>query len=308
MRRKFLKAFFLLLVLTVCHHHLSAQQQAMFTQYMFNPLLLNPAYAGSHEAISVTALIREQWVGLEGAPKTQTFSFHAPIPYRKIGVGMNIIHDRIGVTDQISTTMMYAYRLKIGKGKLSMGLQASYHNYRSFYSRVSATDPSYASEDVNSSNFNFGTGIYYYTDRWYVSASVPQLLNSTLDNKSDDPDSKLVRHYFITGGVVLDLNRFLKLKPNILLKAVSGAPIQMDLNANLLIYDTVWLGLSYRSLESFDALTQFQLTPQLLLGYSFDFATTTALSRVNSGSHEISVNYRFSFSKKRRRVICPTFF
>jgi type IX secretion system PorP/SprF family membrane protein len=284
-----------------------AQQQVMFTQYMFNGLAINPAYAGSHETFSATALLREQWTGLDGAPSTQTFSMHAPVRDQKMGLGVLFLHDKIGVTNQTGAYLSYAYRIPFSNGaKLAMGIQGGFTNYNAKFSMVSSTDPSFNSGDVVEFKPNFGAGIYYNTERFYAGASVPQLMETKFDNNNTDADSWLVRHYFFTAGYVLDIAENLKFKPNILGKYVQGAPFELDLNANLLFSETIWAGISWRSFDSIDAILQLQVNPRLQIGYAYDFATRSEIRRVNSGSHEIMLNYRIP--TKRDRVVTPRYF
>lgn len=289
-----------------------AQQEVMFTQYMFNGLALNPAYAGSHEAVSMTFLARDQWSGLDGAPATQTFSIHSPIKNKRIALGLNVIHDKITVFNQTGVNATYAYRIPTEKGTLSMGLQLGFTSYKADFQDLTlfppdSDDPAF-SQDASKIMPNFGAGMYYYTDRFYLGLSVPQMINNSLseDIVNFDSDARQERHYFLTSGYVFDLTGSVKFKPNILFKVVGGAPIEMDLNANFLFSEVLWLGLSWRSMADFDALLEVQLTDQLLLGYSYDFATITDLRRVNSGSHELMVNYRLRYSKKK--VVTPRFF
>lgn len=303
--QKLLILIVLLYVVTV--GETCAQQQVMFTQYMFNSLALNPAYAGSHETISASTLIREQWVGVEGAPSTKTFSLHSPVINNQIGIGLLFLNDKIGVIEQNALYFSYSYKILLSNGgKLAMGLQMGFSDYNARYSEVSTSDPVFSGGDASEFQPNFGAGLYYYTNKMYIGASIPQLAQSNFDSNSNDSDSKLIRHYFFTAGYVIDLTPSLKLKPNTLLKVVKGAPLQLDLNANLLINEFLWVGVSWRSFDSFDALFQLQLTDQLQLGYAFDFATTSKLRRVNSGSHEIMINYRFSF--KKDKMITPRYF
>lgn len=286
---------------------LMAQQQVMFTQYMFNGLALNPAYAGSQESLSLTALAREQWRGVEGAPSTQTFSAHSPLREGKIGLGLLFLHDQIGLTNQTGVYGSYAYRISFSGSKtLSMGLQAGFSHFNARYSKLSETDPAFAGQDVKELHPNFGFGLYYTTNRWYVGASVPQLAENIFDRKDRNSAINQVRHYFLSAGYVMDLNENLKLKPNLLVKAVGGAPLEFDLNANLLIKNLIWVGASWRSMESIDALVQLQLTDQLQLGYAYDFATTAALHSINAGSHELMLNYRMGLFK--RKIITPRYF
>lgn len=285
----------------------SGQQQVMFTQYMFNGLAINPAYAGSHETFSATALLREQWSGLEGAPSTQTFSIHSPVRNQRMGLGLLILHDKIGVTNQTGAYVSYAYKIPIvAGGTLSMGIQGGFTNFNAEFSRVSVTDPTFNAGDIVEWQPNVGGGLYYSTKRFYAGLSAPQLIETTFDHNNPDSDSKLVRHYFITAGYVWDLNENLKLKPSTLIKQVKGAPVEVDVNASLLIKEMIWVGFSWRSFESIDAILQLQVNPRLQVSYAYDFATQTSIKRVNTGSHEIMVNYRIPVF--RERIVTPRYF
>jgi len=284
-----------------------AQQQVMFTQYMFNTLAINPAYAGSAETFSATALMREQWTGLDGAPSTQTLSLHAPVKNQRMGLGLLFLHDKIGVTNQTGGYISYAYRIPFANGgKLAMGIQGGFTNYNAKYSQVSTTDPTF-SADVRETQPNFGAGFFYYTERFYAGISVPQLIQNNFGNSIvPNSESKIVRHYFGMIGYVMDLNESLKLKPNVLVKYVYGAPLELDLNANLLIKEIIWVGLSWRSFDSMDALLQIQLGPRLQIGYAYDFSTQREIRAVNSGSHEFMINYRIP--NRRDRIVTPRYF
>ena len=287
------------------------QQQAMFTQYMFNGLAINPAYAGSQESLSLTALGRQQWTGLDGAPSTQTLSVHSPIKNEKVALGALFVNDKIGVVRQTGFQACYAYRIQMRKGTLSLGLQAGFTSFRSEYSTLFVQDPNdpyFNSNDINKFLPNFGTGAYYYSERFYLGLSVPQLVSNSYKRESSNALSSVlqVRHYFLTSGYVFDINPSLKLKPSMLLKAVEGAPLALDLNANLLLKEVVWLGLSYRSFQSLSALLELQLTDQFRLGYAYDFATSSRQKGLTFGSHELMLNYRFAYTKTK--VITPRYF
>lgn len=284
-----------------------AQQQVMFTQYMFNGMAINPAYAGSHKTLSVTALARNQWTGVDGAPSTQTLSVHSPIVNQRIGIGLLLLHDEIGVTKQTGVYNAYSYRIPFRNGgHLSFGIQAGFSSYNARFSQISDTDPTFSEGDVKEVLPNFGAGLFYSTNTFYLGFSVPQLVQNTFDKNNPDSDSKLIRHYFLTTGYVFSLDRRLKLKPNLLIKAVQGAPLEMDFNLSLLMEDVLWVGLSWRSFDSIDALVQLQLTDRLQFGYAYDFATTSEMRRINAGSHEVMLNYRVI--KKRSRVKTPVYF
>jgi type IX secretion system PorP/SprF family membrane protein len=284
-----------------------AQQHMMFTQYMFNGLAINPAYAGSQGALDLTALAREQWVGLEGAPSTQTFAAHAPLRNKKVALGLLMTHDRIGVTNQTGLYGVYAYRIKLKHGTLSAGLQVGFDSYRTGFSRVRTEadgDRHFSVDNVRALLPNVGTGVYYATKRFYAGVSVPQLLNNSYPGH-ERSQARQFRHWFASAGYVIDLNRDLKLKPNVLLKAVQGAPASVDLNANLLIKETLWVGASYRSFDALSWLVELQASPKLRIGYAYDM-TVSPLRQVNSGSHELMLNYRVSLHKSK--IITPRYF
>ncbi|MDH5598170.1 MAG: type IX secretion system membrane protein PorP/SprF [Cyclobacteriaceae bacterium] len=285
----------------------NGQQQAMFTQYMFNQLAINPAYAGVHEGISASLLWREQWIGFEGAPSTQTFSIHSPISFRPISMGGMIMRDKIGITNHIGANFSYAYRIKFGNSRLSFGLQASINNFQANYAAIGTLDPTLLDSDVNVSLPNFGSGILWHSDRYYLGFTVPQIINQQLDPKNPASDSELVRHYFIIGGCLFPLAENVLLKPNFLFKSVQGAPAQLDINMNMLLQHVLWLGISYRQLESFSMLVQLQVSPQFQIGYSMDFLTDDYLRKVNSGSsHEIMINYIFELPQTK--ILTPRYF
>ena len=285
------------------------QQQATFTQYMFNGLALNPAYAGSQESLSLTALARKQWTGFAGSPSTQTFAIHSPIRSHRIALGALLINDRIGIVQQTGAHASYAYRIVMNRSTLSMGLQAGFTSYRADPSQLSVKhidDPSFAPGDFNRVLPGFGAGLYYYTERLYLGLSVPQLVNHRDESSRDEPNFRQRRHYLLNGGYVVDLNPSLKLKPSVLLKVVEGAPVQLDLNAHLLLNEVLWVGLSYRTFESVDALLQVQLSDQFRLGYAYDFVLGTRSAGVRTSSHELMLNYQFTFH--RAKAVTPRYF
>jgi type IX secretion system PorP/SprF family membrane protein len=282
-----------------------AQQQVMFTQYMFNNLAINPAYAGSQEALSMTALARTQWIGIEGAPKTQTFSAHTPIPRKNIGVGLQFIRDEIGVSVENSFVASYAYKVGLGKGKLSMGMQAGFSNFQNNLNDLSISDDGLFAGGIQIFVPNVGMGFWYNTKRFYAGLSAPYLLNRQLQGNGVDLNTKQVRHYYAQLGYVFDINSDLKIKPHMLAKIVDGAPVAMDFSANLIIKDIVWVGASYRSFDSIDFLFELQINQQMKVGYAYDY-TVSDLNKVNSGSHEVFVQYIFAFS--RYKVVTPRYF
>ena len=288
-------------------YELQAQQQVMFTQYMFNGLAINPAYAGSQGSLTMTALYRNQWVGIEGAPTTQTFSLHSPVAKERMSLGMLLINDKIGITNQTGGYGVYSYRIPLGTSSiLGFGIQGGVTYYNALFSQVSDSDPTFAGTDVQEYHPNAGFGMYFQNSKSYIGFSVPQLIQNEFDRNNSDSDSQILRHYFISTGYVFDLSKDLKLKPNLLVKYVKGAPVEFDLNVNLLIHEVIWIGCSWRSFDSIDALLQIQLTEQLQMGYAYDFATTTDLKRVNSGSHEFMLTYRLR--KGNSKIVTPRYF
>lgn len=290
----------------------NAQQEAMYSQYMFNTLAINPAYAGSRNVASATALYRSQWVGIDGAPETLTFTIDAPVHNNRVGLGLQVFSDKIGVTQNSGALASYAYRLRMEKGTLAFGLQAGYSQYRAGLSSVplnsfSGPDAAFAN-DINKGLLNLGAGIYYNSDRFYVGLSTPQLLNNQLNNFTVTNDNVFrgqALHLFLASGYVFPLGTDFDLKPSVLIKGVKGAPIEADLNANLWIKQVFSIGFQYRTSADIAAMVEVQATPQFRLGYSYD-RSTTKLVQFNSGSHEIMLRYEFGFEKGR--TISPRYF
>jgi type IX secretion system PorP/SprF family membrane protein len=301
--------YLIFFALIICMRSSFAQQDPLFTQYMFNGLVINPAYAGSQDALAITAAARKQWVGMAGTPSTQTLSAHSPMKNEKVALGITFINDNIGVTHQYGINGIYAYRIILkDHGKLSFGLQAGFTQFKSQYSQLStrdANDPSFASDQVSGFLPNFGSGVYFSNKKFYVGFSVPYIISNLYKDESIPTRAIQKRHCFLNSGYVFTLNQDLKLKPSILLKAIEGAPVQMDLNANLLIREVIWIGASYRSFSSLGFLAQLQITDQIKFGYSYDIGVNK-LSTVNQGSHEVMLNYNFSFIKSK--VVTPRYF
>lgn len=285
-----------------------AQQVAQYTQYMFNGLAINPAYAGSHEALSATFLSRFQNVGLPGSPNTQTLSLHSPLLNKRVALGLLVIHDRISVVDQTGIHFSYAYRLPVtSKGTLSMGLQGGMSFYRANYSQLDIYNPSdpVFGNDIREARPNIGAGLYYYTRLGYIGVSMPHLINNVFDRGSQFQTIYQNKPIILTGGYVFTLNRMLKFKPNALLKFLDERPVEFDLNANFLLDEVVWVGLSYKSSNSIALLLQAQITDQLQFGYSYQ-VSTGPINAVAVGSHELMVNYRFVYNKKG--LVSPRYF
>lgn len=292
------------------------QQVATYSQYMFNTVAINPAYAGSHQVLSITALARFQNVGLPGAPNTQTFSAHAPLPNKRMSLGFLVVHDAISIFKQSGINAIYAYRIPVGRsnqGQLSFGLQGGLSLYSAEYSSLDVYsnlnpalpgDPAFAG-DVRESRPNIGAGIYYSTSRAYLGLSAPHLINNVFDRGPEFETVYQNKPLIVTGGYVFDLNRMLKLKPNFMFQVIDGRPVEFDLNANLLLDEVIWFGASYKSSQQVVLMTQIQITDQLQFGYSYTI-TAGPIRVVELGSHEAMVNYRFKYHKKG--VVTPRYF
>jgi len=292
----------------------SAQQVATYSQYMFNMLAINPAYAGSHNMLSATALARFQNVGLPGAPNTQTFSAHSSLTHKRMSLGFLVVHDQLSVINQTGINFSYAYRIPVStKGTLSFGLQGGMSMYNAQYTSLdiysntnpnAASDPAF-SQDIRESRPNIGAGVYYTTQYAYLGLSMPHMINNAFDRGENYQTVYQNKPVIITGGYVFEINRLLKLKPNFLFKLIDGQPVEFDINANLLMDDVLWVGLSYKSSKQVALLTQLQLTDQIQFGYSYTI-TAGPIRVAELGSHEVMLNYRFKFNKKG--VVTPRYF
>ena len=271
-----------------------AQSEAMYAQYMFNGLAINPAYAGSQQSLSMTFLSRFQSVGIEGAPNTQTLSGHSAFSNGRMGLGLTAINDKLGVTRQTGVFGSYAYKIKFtNKSVLSFGLQAGASFVDAQYSQLrqrNPGDPTFEG-DVREMKPNFGAGIFYSSQRFYLGASMPQMLGQ---GKSQ---ITVYNPIMFTAGYVFDLSPTLKLKPNFLIKAVDQEIVEVNINANLLIHEVLWLGASYRHQNSLHFLLEVQATNQLRFGYAFENGIGD-LSGLRFSSHEFLINYRLQYTKK----------
>jgi type IX secretion system PorP/SprF family membrane protein len=300
------KTFFIAIAVIVSLHSFG-QQDAMYSQYMFNQLVINPAYAGNHEVVSANMLFRDQWVGIQGAPVTETFSIDAPMDKDKVGVGLTVYNDKIGVTRNTGAYVQYAYRIKFRKSTLALGLQAGISNLLASYTQVqfsqNSSDYDFAfSQNVNELFPNFGMGLFYNTEKFYFGLSVPYLLKKSLFQSSNIQGYEVAQHYFLSSGYIIDLNDNLLLKPSILAKYVDGAPLEVDINANLWFHGLFGIGVSYRTGDSFIAMLEMQMNNQLSFGYAYDYSLTE-LNKFNYGTHELMLRYEFSY--KKDRIVTP---
>lgn len=295
MRNIILTTFALFLWIGVTH----SQNNNSYTMFMWNKIQFNPAYAGSKEQTVLDAHYRHQWHNLEGAPKTVTLNMHTPFFNDKCGAGLSILLDQIGLTQTIAVTVPYSYRIQLGGNKvLSLGLQARFENTRFKWDEatpIEEIDNLINFEDAQNNNLNFGAGIWYNSRTFYAGISMPQFLqNSEFSNSSKSlSESNPFRPIYFMTGKAFELSKNLTLKPALLVSYVPNAPLDFDINANLLLMNKVWLGASYRWDDSVDFLAQYLINKQFSLGLSVDF-TTSELRRYNDGSYELMVEYLFS--------------
>jgi type IX secretion system PorP/SprF family membrane protein len=284
-----------------------AQQDAQFTQYMYNTINVNPAYAGSRGALSMFALYRTQWIGLDGAPVTSTLSMNTPLNESNLGLGVSFINDKIGPTTEniISADLSYTIRTS-ETWKLSFGIKASANLFDLDPTKLDpgqANDPSL--QNYSTFSPNIGAGIYWHSDQAYLGFSVPNFIET---NRYDDNEVAIFKeriNYYLIGGLVLDIADDIKFKPAFLTKLVSGAPLQVDVSANFLFFEKFSIGASYRWSAALSAMAGFQVSDGLFIGYGYDRETTN-LNNYNSGSHEIFL--RYELFKNNNRITTPRFF
>ena len=283
-----------------------SQQDPQYTQYMYNTMTVNPGYAGSMDHLVVNALHRSQWVGLDGAPKTQTLGLHAPFK-KNVGLGLSIINDNLGPANETFVDANFSYTLQTSdNNKLAFGLKAGARFFDVDFSKGLYQVPEpMLDQNINEVFLTIGAGFFYYSDKWYVGLSVPNFMtNSYFDNINVSIDKERL-HYYLIGGYVFDLNDKIKFKPAVLTKAVSGAPWIADLSANFLFNEKFTLGAAYRWDDSVSALAGFQINQNLNIGYAFD-NTTSNLRHYNNGTHEFML--RYEFIKKASIIKSPRFF
>ena len=289
--------------------NLFGQQQATFSQYMFNGLAINPAYAGSQDVLTATALARYQSLGLEGAPNTQSFAVHSPLLNDNIGVGLLFVRDNISIINQYSVSAIYAYRIKFSEwSNLAFGIQAGINSLDAAYSEAkiqNPNDPAFQ-EDITSTRPNFGFGVYYQTQKYFVGMAIPQLANNVFDRGPSLTTIKQDNPIILNGGYIMSLTRAIKFKPSALFKMVGGKIVEYNVNAQLSFDDILWVGASVKLLTAVDILTELQITRQLRIGYAYTH-TINDLNVIDLGSHEVMVSYRFLFPPKEG-LISPRYF
>lgn len=292
-----------------------AQQIPMFTHYMYNTLSVNPAYAGSRDALTITALHRSQWVNFSGAPVTQTLTMHAPLRSEHLGVGLSVSNDKIGPTNNTSIFADFAYIMQVSKkGRFALGLSGGANIFQAKLSSLQLdqqADPVFQNDISNRTTPNFGFGAYYYLPRFYAGVSVPNLLENNYSEIQQADGSFLIgkeqRHYFLIAGAVINMGDNLAFKPTTLLKVTGAAPAQADVTASFLIVKRLLVGVMFRTGDAAGALVGVDITEQLHLGYSYDWSYGVKTFENNQGSHELVLRYDFIFSDKRQ-IHSPRYF
>lgn len=298
-----MKKLYIIFVFLLSASLLQAQQDPQYTQYMYNMNVVNPAYAGSYDGISIGALYRSQWVGLEGSPNTGTLAVHAPVG-RKVGLGISFISDEIGPVSENNVYADFSYTLNLGtEHKLAFGIKAgaTFHDIGLVDLDVIDMNDPFLQENINEVTPNIGAGFYFYKpDVYYVSVSMPNMLNSVhLDSNGNKIGSE-TQHLFAAAGYVFTLSDNFKLKPHGILKMAFNAPLSFDVNANLFMYNLVEIGVGYRLEDSFSGMVNFLITPGLRIGYAYD-SVQSDLKVATSSSHEIFINFDIPLFKKVSR-------
>lgn len=335
--RLIMRKIFTLLIAVLCLTTVvQAQQDAMFTKYMFNSLVYNPAYAGSKDYMSIALLHRTQWWNIPGGPNTQSFTIHAPMRNERVGLGFSMINDVIGPTHTISANVSYAYRIPVGKSKLAIGVQGGVLNWQADWSKLSledGTDDAFSEMDPNYWLPNFGAGIYFYNKKFYLGMGVPHLVEYDLreQNINTAQWAKQYRHYFFSAGAAFPLNGdALIFKPSLLVKNVGlfsggnkdenyqniGAPTEFDIDMSFMFYNALWVGASFRSsmevfiddsssFDSVDFWASYYLMSGLRIGAAYDYSLTRIQS-VAQGSFEVMLGYDFNYVTKQ--AVTPRYF
>jgi type IX secretion system PorP/SprF family membrane protein len=291
----------------------SAQQDAQYTQYMYNTIVVNPAYAGSRQTMSIFALHRTQWVGIEGAPVTNSFSINTPINQSNVGLGLSVVNDQIGPSDENNIALDFSYTIPASANyKMSFGLKASANLLNVDFTKLDQYpgDPIFEENVDNKFSPNIGVGFYLHSDIGYIGLSAPNLIETEHFDKSatSGSESHIATekiNYYLIAGYVFELSPSVKFKPSLQTKYVEGSPLQVDVSANFMMNEKFVAGLAYRWSAAMSAMVGFQVSDSWFIGYSYDF-DTTALANYNSGSHEIFL--RYELFNTYDKIISPRFF
>lgn len=299
------KIYFTALAAMLCYMEASAQQDPHYTQYMYNMSVINPAYAGSKDALSGGLLYRKQWVEIEDAPSTGTFFLHSPVG-KNVGLGLSVINDKIGPVEETNVYADFSYTLNLGgEHRLAFGLKAGVTMHQVDFATIFSSLPDindgvFGASDPNETFLNLGTGIFYYTDKYYVALSVPNMLKAKYLDFDNTKYGGEELHYFLTGGYVFDLSPTLKFKPFAMVKSSFNAPTSFDVSTNFLFNERFEIGATYRLEDSFGGMVNFAITPSLKIGYAYDHIISD-LNIDTQASHEVILLFDLNFSKKVSR-------
>lgn len=301
-----------LAVLAAVPAETAAQQDAQYTQYMYNTVSVNPGYAGSRGQLSIAALYRAQWVGLDGAPKTQTLNLHSPVGYRGVGLGFSIVNDQIGPTSETNFDGDFSYTLQVApEARLSFGLKASVNLLDIRFSQLNQ-DPNYPDAQLQSDIQNrlapnIGAGVYYHTEHFYAGLSVPRFLETSHFDSSSLSTAREQMNYYLITGYVWDFHPMWKFKPTLLAKATMGAPLQLDFSANFMYDEKFIFGAAYRWDAAFSGMIGFNMSKSFLVGLAYDREITELGSAAfNNGSFEVI--FRYDFIRTVGNIKSPRFF
>lgn len=294
MMKKYITFAFLLTLATSAW----SQQELQVSQYMFNGLLLNPAYAGTHDYFSASLLHRSQWVNLDNAPTSQVFAIDGPIANDRLGLGLIVSNDQLGIISQLDVAANLSVKFQLGQGNLSFGLKGGVSSYSADLASVEIWDVQ--DQVYNQNNIQgelvtkFGFGAYYYMEKFYAGIAVPVIysLDDSILPEITSEDSYFTQHYYANVGGIIEAGPSLAFKPSALVKYLPGAPVEVDLNVNALLYNRLWLGVGYRTQDALIGMIEYNITPQLRAGYAYDY-TLTDIQTYSSGSHEVMIGYDF---------------
>lgn len=306
-----MKNFILTLLAIVSLGQLHAQQEAMFTHYSFNTLAVNPGYAGSRDALTVTGLHRTQWHDFDGAPRTNTITLHSPIANEKIGLGLTLFNDKIGPTTSNALFIDFAYKIPVGPGKLAFGIKGGINRVGNDITGLKATDDGdvfLGSDQVSQVLPNVGFGLYYSTRTFYAGISTPRLLENDFKTNAVTQANEQRHYYFIAGTVFpITKKQNIKLRPTALVKVTQAAPVELDLTALFYFNDRFWTGPMFRTGDAVGALVGLNITDQFAFGYSFDWSYVNKTAQYNNGSHELMLRYDFVYNNAEK-IRSPRYF
>ncbi|RTY89396.1 type IX secretion system membrane protein PorP/SprF [Flavobacterium sp. RSP46] len=302
------KIFLILLMFTAFTSY--AQQDAQFTQYMYNTININPAYAGSRGALSIFAMHRTQWVGLDGAPVTNVATINTPLNNNNLGLGISFINDKIGPTNENTISADFSYTIQTSETfKLSFGIKGTANLFNLDISKLNPVDAYPVDQSIqnidNKFSPNIGTGVYLHSDKAYVGFSIPNFIESDRYDNNEVAIFKEKINYYLIAGYIFDLNRTIKFKPAVLSKFIEGAPLQVDISGNFMFNEKFVVGIAYRWSAALSAMVGFQISDGMYIGYGYD-RETTRLNNYNSGSHEFFL--RYEIFKNNGKIITPRFF